>query len=106
MRHVLLTVALCGLAAPAFAATMTIDNRSSVSVASVNSYPVGADGEAIEDNVGGLYDSVLPGNSATFEVTSDCGPTLFLVGIEGAGPDGDLRIEVDTCEATTLIVGD
>ena len=106
MRQILLATLVLAVATPAFAVTMTVDNRSSSTVTSVNSFPVGADGEAVEDNVGGLYEPVAPGASATFEVTSDCGRTLFLVNISAEAAEGELRVEIDTCADQAIRVHD
>lgn len=74
MRPLPLAIALLALATPALAAvTVTIENRSTATVSGINSFPVGDDGEAVEDNIGGLFDDVAPGSKASFELNGECG---------------------------------
>jgi hypothetical protein len=84
--------------------TMTIINRSSQAVTAINSFPIDAEGQPVEDNLGGIIDDVPPGARATFELDGDCGRVLFFVRLEHQGDADDSEIAVDTCKARTLLL--
>lgn len=114
MRHLpLLSACLAILVATPVLAddlvTMTIVNRGTDTVSGINSFPIGDDGEVIDDNIGGLYDDVPPGSQASFELSLyDCAPVRFYVRLASfaATETDDLTINVDTCTDRTIVVTD
>ena len=90
--------------------TLRLENRSSDTVSGINSFPIGDDGEVVDDNVGGLYDDVQPGGSASFTLTGviDCAPIRFYVRLASRAAAGrdDLTLDVDTCTDRTIVVSD
>lgn len=109
IRAIALTVALLA-AAPAFAeggdVVLTIQNRSSLTISALNSYPIDADGEPVEDNLGALMGDILPGATAAIELDGRCGPTLLLVGIASQGDEPDTEFRINTCKSRTLVLSD
>ncbi len=88
----------------------TIRNEGSDVVTGSNSFPLAADGMVIDDNVGGHYDDVPPGGTATFTLTSlvQCEPIRFYVRLKSRSERGqaDLQLAVDTCNDKTIVVRD
>lgn len=106
MLRLAVFAATCLAATPSFAEVlMTIDNRSSVTVTGINSFPVDENGEGIEDNLGGVIDDIPAGTSATFELVGDCTITRFFVRLADQRGD-DLEIDVNTCKSRTIVVDD
>ena len=106
MRKLALKLAFAALAVPVHAdgLTLTIDNRSNKMVDRVNTYPVDADGDPVEDNVGGTT-GVLPGTKTRYPISLyDCGLVLVSVGM--AGSDEEFQTELDLCKDTVLVVKD
>ena len=78
-------------------------NQGSRTVSSLNLFPLDADGDFIEDNLGGIDDDIPPGGRARASISSECGPMLAVV----AFADGsDLRLNFDSCRTRTLLVRD
>ena len=89
------------LAAPVI---LTIDNRASVAVDRVNTFPVDADGVPIEDNVGSLESPIPPGETATVTLTSD-GCEIIHVAV-GMADDRELVGMYDICTDRLVVVTD
>lgn len=106
LRYAVLTAAFLA-ATPALAeVTMTLDNRGSVAVTAINSFPVDENGEGVEDNLGGLaVDDVAPGDKSKFQLDGDCGLTRFFVRLADQSGD-DLELDVNTCKSRTIVVSD
>lgn len=83
--------------------TLRLVNGSSQAVTGLSLFPLDADGEAVEDNLGGFHDPVEPGGEARAELYSACGPMLAVVMLQDGS---DLRAKLDTCADTTLQVSD
>ncbi len=85
---------------------MTLDNRASVAVIAINSFPVDENGEGVEDNLGGLaVDEVAPGTKSEFQLDGNCAITRFFVRLAGQTGD-DLELDVNTCKSRTIVVSD
>ncbi|UJW85620.1 hypothetical protein [Devosia sp. SL43] len=103
IRAVLATIVLT-LPLPALADDMflTIDNQSSQS-AHANTYPVGDDGEAIEDNIGGQGD-ILPGTTVTYPLASTkCELVRVYVVL---ADQSEMQADVDLCKSQTVVIPD
>lgn len=101
-------LALAGLMlTPAFAAqpiVFDLANNSSLTVTALNAFPLGKDGEPVEDNLGGLIEDVSPGGTARLELSlSMCASGLAVVVLSN-GTEG--RIVVDLCKDKVLTLHD
>jgi hypothetical protein len=85
---------------------VTIENRSSDTISGINSFPIGADGEVIDDNIGGIIDAVPHGGTGRFSPIGDCGPIRLYVRLVSQGDKPDMQFEVDTCRARALVLND
>lgn len=97
--------ALCCLALPAFANdySITIDNRASQAVDRANTYPVDADGDAVEDNLGNTGD-IAPGTKGRFAVDVDkCRLVRVYIGMANGK---ELDADVNLCKGNTIVVTD
>ena len=94
-------------AAPALAqdVVLTIQNNSSLTISALNTFPIGTDGEPVEDNLGALMEDILPGTTSTLALDGFCGPTLLLVGID-ARDQPDMEFRINTCKSRVLILND
>lgn len=104
MIRALLAAATVLLPLPVLATdiVLTIDNQSSQSAA-FNSFPIGKDGEPIEDNIG-AYSDIMPGTKGRYELDiSACG--LVLVAVIMAD-SSEMRTNIDMCKARTLVISD
>lgn len=82
---------------------LTIDNQSSQMVDRVNTFPLGEDGEPIEDNVGSTMD-VLSGRRSTYRISNDsCGVVRVYIVMED---ESELEGDFDVCDSQTVIVQD
>lgn len=106
LRYIILTAALLA-ATPALAdVRMTLENRGTVVVTAINSFPVDENGEGVEDNLGGLaVDEVAPGEKSKFDLSGSCGLTRFFVRLADQTGD-DLELDVNTCKSRTIVVSD
>lgn len=109
LRLLLAAAAAVALVTPAVAETnIVIDNRGSQVLVAVNSFPIGTDGEVIDDNIGSLDDGdVPPGASATIRHSGDCGLVEMYFRYAGQ-PDGeeDQKFRVDTCQSRRFVLSD
>lgn len=104
MIRALLAAAIVLLPLPALAADifLKVDNRSSQSVA-INTYPIGRDGEPVEDNIG-AYSDILPGTKGTYELDSRaCEDVLVTVIMADAS---EMQTRIDLCKGQTLVISD
>lgn len=108
IRALALSVALLSIA-PAFAqerdVILTIDNRSSLTISALNTFPIDKDGDPVEDNLGAISDDILPGTTSTLSLDGFCGATLLLVGI-GNRSEPDMEFRINTCKSRVLILND
>ncbi len=97
------------LTTPALAETVvTIQNEGTQVLVAINSFPIGSDGEVIDDNIGGLEeDEVAPGETGTVRLAGDCGlvEVYFRYGSDRDG-DSDQMFRVDTCQSRNFVLGD
>lgn len=100
--------ALALFALPSFAQdqlVLTIENRSSLALERLNVYPIGTDGEAIEDNLGAILEDVLPGK--TFALTLSLSRCETVRGYAGlAGRADDVPVDIDLCKDPKLVLKD
>ena len=97
------------LATPALAqTTITIVNHGTQVLVAVNSFPVGADGDVVDDNIGSLQeDEVGPGATGTIRLSGDCGLVEMYFRYAGqAEGDDDQVFRVDTCQAHRFVLRD
>lgn len=82
---------------------VTIDNQSSQMVDRVNTFPVGDDGEAIEDNLGSTGD-IMPGTTGTYSLASTkCELVRVYIGM---ADQSELNTDLNLCKARTVVVTD
>lgn len=97
------------LCAPAFAqddASIVIEirNESSQAITRLNTYPVDADGEAIEDNLGALREDIPAGETARLSIDqSKCGPIRAYLGM---ADDSEIEGDIDTCKQRIVVISD
>lgn len=103
LRRIASIIGLLAIPVAANALEITLANQSSLTVAGLSLFPLGADGEAVEDNLGGTYDPLAPGAETRFSPAATCGPMLAVVTLEKGD---DLRLKLDTCRDTTIVVRD
>lgn len=97
------------LTAPAIGETVvTIRNQGTEVLVAVNSFPIGMDGEVIDDNIGGLEEHrVQPGKSGTVRQVGDCGLVeMYFRYASDRVDDRDQVFRVDTCQAQTFVLQD
>lgn len=79
-------------------------NNSSKSVVSVSTFAIGRDGIVVDDNVGGMYDPIGPGQTGLGELSLvRCQVVLAIVTLEGGE---ELRTNLNLCDDDTLTVND
>ena len=103
MIRILLAAALL-LPVPALAADVfiTVDNQSSLAAA-INTFPIDADGEPVEYNIG-AYSDIMPGTKSKYRLDSGrCEPVLVTVIMADAS---ELQTQMDLCKAQTLVISD
>ena len=99
LAAIALTLPLQALADEIF---LTIHNRSSQS-AYANTYPVGNDGEAIEDNIGSQGD-ILPGTVVSYRLASTaCELVRVFVAM---ADESEMQTDVDLCKARSVVITD
>jgi hypothetical protein len=103
LRPIAAVIALLALPVPAHALDLSLVNQSSLIVTGLSLYPLDAQGEPIEDNLGGTYDSLLPGAETRLSPAATCGPMLAVVTLDKGN---DLRLKLDTCKDTAIVVRD
>ncbi|MGV3652148.1 MAG: hypothetical protein ACO1OK_12020 [Devosia sp.] len=100
--------ALALFALPSFAQdqlVLTIENRSSLALERLNVYPIGKDGEAIEDNLGAILEDVLPGQTLALKLSLiRCETVRGYAGL--AGRDDDVPVDIDLCTEPRLVLKD
>ena len=97
------------LPTPAIGETvLTIQNQGTEVLVAVNSFPIGRDGEVIDDNIGGLdEDTVQPGDSGTVRHVGDCGLVeMYFRYASDRADDRDQVFRVDTCQAQNFVLQD
>lgn len=99
----LLAIAVIALPVAANAFDIDLRNQSDLNVTGISFYPLGTDGEALEDNLGGAYALLAPGAETRFSLSADCAPMLAVVSTETSD---DLHLKIDTCTDKTIIVRD
>lgn len=104
MIRALLAATILMLPLPALADEifLTVDNQSSQSAA-INTYPIGSDGEPIEDNIG-AYADILAGTKDRYRLASQ-GCELVLVTVIMADTT-ELQTKIDLCKAQILVISD
>lgn len=104
MRTAVLAIALSLLATSAYAqVTVRVVNNSTQTVRGMNTFPIGADGHYIDDNIGGFFSPVVPGETGTAELTGSCGNVLAIVTLVD---ETEMRSIINTCKDRTLSVTD
>ncbi|SFZ85713.1 hypothetical protein SAMN02983003_2882 [Devosia enhydra] len=84
---------------------LTIENRSSIALERLNVFPIGKDGEAIEDNLGAILEDVPPGGSFALKLSlSRCETVRGYAGL--AGRDDDVPVDIDLCKEPKLVLKD
>ena len=79
-------------------------NNSSATVESVNTFPIGSDGSVVDDNVGGFYDAIGPGESSEARLSLiNCQVVLAIVTLDSGQ---ELRGNVDLCSSDAVTVND
>ncbi len=108
MLRLVATAALLLLATPALADTVvTIENRGTHVLTAINSFPLDADGEPVEDNLGGLEeDEVPPRTRGTLPLSGDCGKVILFLRLADQGGADDLEFRVDTCASKHFVLSD
>lgn len=88
-------LAMAGAAHAQAPVALTVINNSNKTVEAISVYPVDADGEAIGDNIGGLYEAIAPGHTAQVELSLlQCQTVLAAVTLL----DGrEMRANVNVC---------
>lgn len=92
-------------AAPVMAdETITFENRSARVVEGISTYPVGADGRVVDDNIGAVVRPLAPGARVALGLAlSRCGMIEAYVHFA----DGEeVRGRTDLCRNRTLIITD
>lgn len=101
-------LALAGLMlTPACAAqpmALDLTNNSSLTVTALNTFPIGKDGEPVEDNLGALMEEVPPGGTARLELSLSRCATILAVVVLDNRTEG--RIVVDLCKDKVLTLHD
>jgi hypothetical protein len=111
LNHLIAALAaLAMLVAPAIAddkGLITMVNRSADIISGINSYQI-EDGKIIDDNVGGFFEPLSPGQSVTFDLAGRCGLVQFYVRLRSRelSGDDDLQLTVNTCKQRTLVYAD
>ena len=99
LAAIALTLPLPALADEIF---LTIDNQSSQS-AYANTFPVGDDGQVIDDNIGSSGD-VAPGTALSYRLASTA---CELVRIYVVMADkGEMETDVNLCKARSVVITD
>lgn len=107
MRLAITCLISLAFAAPALAETqIRVENRSSVALVAISSFPYGRDGEIIDDNIGSMIDALAPGASTSFTISGDCGPVRLYVRLATTGDGDDLTLDLDTCTDRTVRLSD
>ncbi len=100
MRTLLAGVALTlmgGLAGAVAAEeiVITFENASKGAVSGADFYPLGKDGQPVEDNLGGFFDDLAPGASTKVRLSANrCGPLWVRINLVSRK---QLVITLDTC---------
>ncbi|MBE7731928.1 hypothetical protein [Devosia faecipullorum] len=104
LRLAAFTIALAAVPASAQGeVSLRLMNESNRVVTSLSVYPIDADGDPVEDNLGGSYDDLAPGQAVSVQLAAQCGPMLAVVTLA----DGtDMRATLDTCVSQVLRVTD
>ncbi len=102
---ILIALAATLIAVPAMAQETTVEvvNQSSLTVSAISGFPLDEAGDFIEDNLGGFFDDLLPGQTRIARFSGRCGPMLAVVML---GNGGELRTNLDTCKDHTIVVSD
>ena len=80
----------------------TLTNGLLQTITGVNTYPLNDNGAPIEDNIGGFFDPLAPGDRATFALDStDCEKVLMVVSIADRP---DFRPIIDLCVTTAVTI--
>lgn len=106
MRILSMLMALM-LATPASAApvTLVIVNTSQNTIESINTFPMGAGGAAVDDNVGSYSVPIAPGQAGKIELSlAQCQSVEVLVKLKDN--DQEFRPMVDLCKEPVLTVGE
>jgi len=87
---------------------VTIRNESTAVLVAINSFPVGKDGDVIDDNIGGLEeDEVVPGGTGHVVHSGDCGLVeMYLRYASDRDDDEDQVFRVDTCQSRRFVLSD